>query len=121
MRYPLLVAIFAAIIITALAPLRAGTVTDALSAADLKTMCADTSGDSKSCSAYIAGFSKGFYYASVSTKAGFAPCLPRSLAVDQARLIVTQFMNAHTEMMQQGAPSVVASALIDAFPCSNVR
>ena len=121
MRYLLFAACLATTFFTALAPSRAETIADGLSAADLKTICTDASSGSKNCTAYIAGFSQGFYYASISAKAGFAPCIPRGLSQDQAQLIVTKFMGVHAEMMQQGAPSVVAEALVDAFPCANSR
>jgi len=118
MRYMLLAAFFATAFLVAAAPSRAETDADSLSAANLNAICTDASGDSKICSAYIAGFSQGFYYAAVSAKAGFAPCVPRGVTEEQARLIVTKFIGGHPEMMQQGAPSVVAEALVDAFPCA---
>jgi hypothetical protein len=121
MRHLLFAACLATAFFLALAPSRAETVADDLSAADLKTICSDAGSDSKICSTYIAGFSQGFYYASMSAKIGFAPCIPRGVTEDQARLIVTKFMGLHAEMMQQRAPSVVAEALIDAFPCANTH
>jgi hypothetical protein len=89
------------------------------SASNLSATCTSARGDSQTCSTYIAGFAQGFYYASVSAQAGSAPCLPHGVSDVQARLIVTRFMSLHPEMMQQGASSVVAEALIDAFPCAH--
>jgi len=88
------------------------------SASSLSATCASGVNDSKTCSTYIAGFAQGFYYASVSAQAGSPPCLPHGVSDAQARLIVTKFISAHPEMLQQGAASVVAEALIDAFPCA---
>jgi hypothetical protein len=93
--------------------------TQPFSASNLSASCASPGGESKTCSTFIAGFAQGFYFASVSAQAGSPPCLPHGVSDAQARLIVTKFMSAHPEMMQQGASSVVAEALIDAFPCAH--
>jgi len=90
-----------------------------VSASDLNAACMRDTGDSASCSVYIAGFSRGFYYATAGAQAGYPACMPANVSEDRARTIVTDFMKAHTEMMQQGAASVVAEALISAFPCNN--
>ena len=92
-----------------------------VSASDLNAACMKDAGDSATCSAYITGFSRGFYYATVGARAGYPACLPANVSEDDARSIVTGFMTAHSEMMQQGAASVVAEALISAFPCKNGR
>lgn len=92
-----------------------------VSASDLNTACMKDAGNSATCSVYIAGFSRGFYYATVSAQAGYPSCMPSSLADGEARSIVTSFMQSHSEMMQQRAPSVVAEALINAFPCGGNR
>jgi hypothetical protein len=111
--------------LTATACLVFAAVTDAepsdqpFSASSLGASCASVGSDSKTCSAYIAGFTQGFYYASVSAQAGSPPCLPHGVSDAQARLIVTKFISAHPEMSQQGAASVIAEALIDAFPCAH--
>jgi hypothetical protein len=86
---------------------------------DLKSACED--GGSKICSAYIAGYAQGFYYSSVSAQAGFTPCLAPGLNEPKARLITTKFMDNHPEAMAQGAASVVAEALVSAFPCMSSR
>jgi|SRR5580698_3002561 hypothetical protein len=88
-------------------------------AADLKSACAD--GSSKICSAYISGYAQGFYYSSASSKAGFTPCVTRDLNEPKAEFITTQFMKDHPEMMAQGAASVVAEALVSAYPCTASR
>ena len=90
-----------------------------VSASDLNAVCKGE--QSKVCSAYIAGYTQGFYYASVEAKAGFPACIPHGVGDTQARQIVTSFMAQHPEMGQQGAPSVVAEALLVAFPCANPR
>lgn len=92
--------------------------TQPFSASNLSAACTSP-GESKTCSTFIAGFAQGFYFASVSAQAGSPPCLPHGVSDAQARLIVTKFMSGHPEMMQQGAASVVAEALIDAFPCAH--
>jgi hypothetical protein len=90
-----------------------------ISASDLNAACMRDGDGSAACSAYIAGFSRGFYYATVSARAGYPACMPANVSEDRARSIVTEFMKAHAEMMQQGAASVAAEALISAFPCKN--
>jgi Ssp1 endopeptidase immunity protein Rap1a len=92
---------------------------DIVSAADLDATC--KSADSGVCAAYIAGYAHGFYYGSVGTKAGFPACLLHDISGAEARSIVTQFMDKHREMAQQGAPSVVAEALLTAYPCADRR
>jgi hypothetical protein len=92
---------------------------DIVSAADLDATC--KSADNGVCAAYIAGYAHGFYYASVGGKAGFPACLPHDVSGAEARSIVTQFLDKHREMAQQGAPSVVAEALLTAFPCADRR
>jgi hypothetical protein len=72
---------------------QAQTVDDPVSAADLKAEC--ESKESSVCSAYIAGYAQGFYYSSVSTRAGFAPCLAQGLSEPKARYIATKFMDEH--------------------------
>jgi hypothetical protein len=89
------------------------------SAADLKSVCTDSA--SQICSAYIAGYSQGFYYSTVSSQTGFTPCLTQNLPEPKARLITTRFLNDHPEVMGQGAASVVAEALVSAFPCGSSR
>ena len=76
--------------------------------------------ESASCSVYIAtAFSRGFYYATVGARAGYPACMPANVSEDRARTIVTDFMKSHArDTMQQGAASVVAEALISAFPCN---
>jgi hypothetical protein len=90
-----------------------------VSASDLNAACMKDAGESALCSVYIAGFSRGFYYATAGARAGYPACMPANVSEDQARTIVTDFMKSHAEMMQQGAASVVAEALISAFPCNN--
>jgi hypothetical protein len=90
-----------------------------VSASDLNAACMQDTGGSATCSVYIAGFSRGFYYATVGARAGYPACMPANVSEDAARTIVTDFMKSHSEMMQQGAASVVAEALISAFPCDN--
>jgi len=90
-----------------------------LTGADLKSACADDS--SKVCSAYISGYAQGFYYSTASSKAGFTPCVTRDLSEPKAELITTQFMKDHPEMLSQGAASVVAEALVSAYPCTASR
>jgi hypothetical protein len=97
----------------------AQTFETSFTAADLKSACEDTS--SRVCTAYIAGYSQGFYYSSVSTQAGFAPCPASGFTVPRATLITTKFMSDHPEVLAQGAASVVAQALVSAFPCSGAR
>ena len=55
----------------------------------------------------------------VGARAGYPACMPANVSEGDARSIVTEFMKAHAEMMQQGAASVAAEALISAFPCNN--
>jgi hypothetical protein len=88
-------------------------------AGDLKSVCEN--GGSKICSAYIAGYAQGFYYSSVSAQTGFTPCLSSGLTEPKARFITTKFMDDHPEVMAQGAASVVAEALLSAFPCQTSR
>jgi hypothetical protein len=107
----------AALLLAGTADLQAQPAATIVSASDLNTACMRDAGNSATCSVYIAGFSRGFYYATVSAQAGFPSCMPQSLTDGDARSIVTSFMQAHAEMMQQRAPSVVAEALISAFPC----
>lgn len=90
--------------------------TGIVSAADLGAMC--DGGESKLCSAYIAGYAQGYYYASAGARAGYIPCMPHGVDDAQSRAVVTKFMREHPEMKQQGAASVVAAALIVAYPCS---
>jgi hypothetical protein len=90
-----------------------------VSASDLSAACLKDSGSSATCSVFIAGFSRGFYYATVGAQAGYPACMPASVSEDDARTIVTDFMKSHSEMMQQDAASVAAEALISAFPCNN--
>ena len=84
-------------------------------AKDLKAACQDKT--SKICSAYIIGYEQGFYYSSVSSQAGYTPCVRSGVTEPVARLITTKFMDEHPETMGQGAASVVAEALVSAFPC----
>jgi len=121
MRYFLTAVLSVTVLLVATTSSRAETTFDGLSAADLSAMCTGTTGDSKTCQAYVAGFSQGFYYASAGARAGYAACVPRGITNAQAQLIMTEFMSKHPEMMQQGAPSVVAEALVDAFPCGASR
>ena len=88
-------------------------------AKDLKAACQDS--NSKICSAYIIGYEQGFYYSSVSSQAGFTPCVKSGVTEPVARLITTKFMDEHPETMGQGAASVVAEALVSAFPCAGTR
>jgi hypothetical protein len=97
--------------------LQAGPEAMIVSASDLNTACMKDAGNSATCSVYIAGFSRGLYYATVSAQAGYPSCTPPNLSDGEARSIVTSFMQSHSEMMQQRAPSVIAEALINAFPC----
>ncbi len=89
------------------------------SAADLKSVCTDAK--SEVCAAYIAGYTQGFYYSAVSAQAGFTPCPVPNLSEPSARLITTKFLNDHPEALGQGAASVVAEALVTAFPCGEAK
>ncbi len=119
MQFPRPGPIVAALWLAAMPVSQAAAAPAIMSASDLNAACMKDSGDSAPCSAYIAGFSRGFYYATVSARAGYPACMPANVSEDRARGIVTEFMKAHAEMMQQGAASVVAEALISAFPCNN--
>jgi Ssp1 endopeptidase immunity protein Rap1a len=88
-------------------------------AKDLRAACQDTT--SKICSAYIIGYEQGFYYSSVSSQAGYTPCVKSGLTEPVARLITTKFMDEHPETLGQGAASVVAQALVSAFPCAGAH
>lgn len=106
----------------ALLPLSAGhaqTSEQIFTAKDLKAACQDT--NSKICSAYIIGYEQGFYYSSVSSQAGYTPCVKSGVTEPVARLITTKFMDEHPEALGQGAASVVAEALVSAFPCTGAR
>jgi len=106
----------------ALLPLSTGqaqTSEQIFTAKDLKAACQDT--NSKICSAYIIGYGQGFYYSSVSSQAGYTPCVKSGVTEPVARLITTKFMDEHPEAMGQGAASVVAEALVSAFPCVGTR
>jgi hypothetical protein len=122
MRYPKLVAPVLTTLALALSPLSAGqaqTSDQIFTARDLKAACQDT--NSKICSAYIIGYEQGFYYSSVSSQAGYTPCVKSGVTEPVARLITTKFMDEHPEAMGQGAASVVAEALVSAFPCAATR
>jgi hypothetical protein len=117
MRYPKL---FPALVTLGLAILpisasHAESTEQIFTAKDLKAACQDS--NSKICSAYIIGYEQGFYYSSVSSQAGFTPCVKSGVTEPVARLITTKFMDEHPETMGQGAASVVAEALVSAFPC----
>jgi hypothetical protein len=122
MRYLKLVASTATSLVLALWPLSAGhaqTSEQIFTAKDLKAACQDA--NSKICSAYIIGYEQGFYYSSVSSQAGYTPCVKSGVTEPVARLITTKFMDEHPEAMGQGAASVVAEALVSAFPCVGAR
>ena len=122
MRYPKLVAPILIALALAPLPLSAGqaqTSEPVFTAKDLKAACQDT--NSKICSAYIIGYEQGFYYSSVSSQAGYTPCVKSGVTEPVARLITTKFMDEHPEAMGQGAASVVAEALVSAFPCAGTR
>jgi hypothetical protein len=87
-----------------------------VSAMDLNDTCA-AEATAAVCSAYISGFARGFYYASIATQAGYPPCIRAGVSDSDARTIVAKFFASHPEMLQQGAPSVIAEALVTAFPC----
>ena len=89
------------------------------SAADLKLACADS--NSQICAAYMAGYSQGYYYSTVSSQTGYTPCLTQPLTEPKVRTIATSFMEQHPEVLGQGAASVVAEALVSAYPCANLR
>lgn len=88
-----------------------------VSASDLNAACMKDADAGATCSVYIAGFSRGFYYATIGAQAGYPACMPANVSEEEARTIVSAFMRSHSEMMQQGAASVAAEALISAFPC----
>ena len=122
MRYPKPVVPTLITFAFALLPLSAGhtqTSEQVFTAKDLKAACQDA--NSKICSAYIIGYEQGFYYSSVSSQAGFTPCVRSGVTEPTARLITTKFMDEHPETMGQGAASVVAEALVSAFPCSGAH
>ena len=119
MQYSKLGPIVAAIWFAAMPISQAVSAPAIVSASDLSAACLKDSGGSAACSMYIAGFSRGFYYATVGALAGYPACMPANVSEDDARIIVTDFMKSHSEMMQQGAASVAAEALISAFPCNN--
>ena len=98
---------------------QAQTLDRGFTAGELKSACEDSG--SKICSAYIAGYAQGFYYSSVSAQAGYTACLAPGLSEPKARLITTKFIDDHPEVTAQGAASVVAEALVSAFPCMNAR
>lgn len=122
MPYPKPVFPILTALVMALVPLSAGhtqTSEQVFTAKDLKAACQDS--NSKICSAYIIGYEQGFYYSSVSSQAGYTPCLKSGITEPVARLITTKFMDEHPEAMGQGAASVVAEALVSAFPCAATR
>src|ERR1700728_154077 len=45
-----------------------------ISASDLNAACMKDAGESASCSVYIAGFSRGFYYATVGAQGRYSAC-----------------------------------------------
>jgi len=122
MRYPKPVVPTLITVALALWPISAGyaqTSEQIFTAKDLKAACQDTT--SKICSAYIIGYEQGFYYSSVSSQAGYTPCVKSGVTEPVARLITTKFMDEHPETMGQGAASVVAEALVSAFPCDRTH
>jgi len=122
MRYPRPVVPVVITLALAMIPISAGHAESAdqiFTAKDLRAACQDS--NSKICSAYIIGYEQGFYYSSVSSQAGFTPCVKSGVTEPVARLITTKFMDEHPETMGQGAASVVAEALVSAFPCAGTR
>jgi hypothetical protein len=122
MRYPKPVVPTLITFALAMLPMSAGyaqTSEQIFTAKDLKAACQDTT--SKICSAYIIGYEQGFYYSSVSSQAGYTPCVKSGVTEPVARLITTKFLDEHPEAMGQGAASVVAEALVSAFPCSGAH
>jgi len=122
MRYPKPVVPTLITVALAMWPISAGyaqTSEQIFTAKDLKAACQDTT--SKICSAYIIGYEQGFYYSSVSSQAGYTPCVKSGVTEPVARLITTKFMDEHPETMGQGAASVVAEALVSAFPCDRTH
>jgi hypothetical protein len=122
MRYPKPVVPTLITVALAMWPISAGYAQSSeqiFTAKDLKAACQDTT--SKICSAYIIGYEQGFYYSSVSSQAGYTPCVKSGVTEPVARLITTKFMDEHPETMGQGAASVVAEALVSAFPCDRTH
>jgi Rap1a immunity proteins len=119
MRHPTSVLLLTTLLALPINVSQAQAAQQVVSAADLKSECENS--ESIVCSAYISGYAQGFYYSSVSAQTGFTPCLAQGLSEPKARLITTKFMDEHPEVMAQGAASVIAEALVSAFPCANSR
>ena len=90
---------------------------------DLYDLCATPNGDIREglCRGYVAGIYDGSSLLKtplVHAYLGRRWCMPKSQAdLSQLVAIIQKWLETHPEQWHQGAASIIATALLQAFPC----
>lgn len=92
---------------------------DFLSGNDLYSKCTTSIMNDVQCMGYVEGVSDAV---ALETSIGgdlfgWTACIPAEATASQVRDVVVKYLKSHPELRHLGAPSLVASAIGEAFPC----